>query len=110
MMVWGYITLERPAHIIELLRSIDSEDYIGLLGEFLNYREFADRSLHYLQDSVSIHTTPIVSEWARNTGISIITLPSKSPDLNIIENFWSHIKAELGRVSYTELRKKMTNG
>jgi len=53
-------------------------------------------SLHYLQDSASIHTTPIVSEWARNTGVSIITLPSKSPDLNIIDNIWSRVKAGLG--------------
>jgi len=80
-----------------LLGSIDSEDYVGLLDEFLNYREFADRSLHYLQDSASIHITLIVSEWARNTDASIITLPSKSPDLNIIYNIWSHIKAKLGQ-------------
>jgi len=67
-MVWGYITPEGPAHFVELLHSIHSEDYVSLLGEFLNYREFADGSLHYLQGSASIHTTPIVSEWARNTG------------------------------------------
>jgi len=66
MMVWGYITPEVPAHIVELLRSIDSEDYVGLLDEFLNSREFTDRLLHYIQDSASIHTTSIVSEWARN--------------------------------------------
>jgi len=100
MMVWSYNTLEGPAHIVELLRSIDSEDYVGLLDEFLNYREFAHRLLHYLQGYASIHTTPIVSEWVMNMVVSIITLPSKSPDLNIIENISSHIKAELGRVSY----------
>jgi len=99
-MVWGYITPEGHAHLVELLRSIHSEDYVGLLDEFLNYREFADISLYYLQDSASINTTPIVSEWARNMSVSIITLPSKSPDLNMIESIWSHIKAELGRVSY----------
>jgi len=36
MMVRGYITPEGPAHIVELLRSIKSEDYVGLLDEFLN--------------------------------------------------------------------------
>jgi len=59
MMVWGYITPEGPAHIAELLLSIDSKDYVDILDEFLNYREFADRSLHYLQISTSILTTPI---------------------------------------------------
>jgi len=100
MMVWGYITPEGPAHVVELLPSINSEDYVGLLAEFLNYREFTDGTLHYFQDSASIHTTPLVSQWAQNTGVPITTLPSKSPDLNIIENIWSHIKAELGLVSY----------
>jgi len=79
-MVWGYITPEGSAHIIELLRLIDSENYVGILDEFLNYRKFADRSLHYLEDSASIHTTPIVSEWARNTSASIIThYPQRVP-------------------------------
>jgi len=36
MMVRGYITPEGPALIVELLRSIKSEDYVGLLDEFLN--------------------------------------------------------------------------
>jgi len=62
MIVWAYITHEGPAHIVELLISIHSGDYVGLLDDFLNNREFADRSLHYLQESASILTTPIVSE------------------------------------------------
>jgi len=61
MMVWGYITPEGPAHIVELLRSIHSENFVDLLDEFLNDRKFADGSLHYLQDSASIHTTLIIS-------------------------------------------------
>jgi len=106
-MVWGHIIHEGPAHIVELLRSIHMEHDVGLLDEFLNYREFVERSLHYLQDSASIHTTLIVSEWARNMGVSIITLPLKSPNLNIMENIWSHIKAVFGQC-LTELRTEMT--
>jgi len=34
---------------------------VGPLDESQNYREFSDRSLHYLQDSASIHATLIVS-------------------------------------------------
>jgi len=82
---------------------------VGPLDKFLNYREFADGSLHYFQDSASIHTTPIVSKWAMNTDVLILTLPPKSPDLNIIENIWSYIKQSLAKC-LTELRTEMTYG
>ena len=39
-----------------------------------------------------MHTAQIVNNWFCNNEVEVLEWPSRSPDLNIIENAWSLIK------------------
>jgi hypothetical protein len=50
----------------------------------------------FIQDRSSIHTTRMCQEWFNdNMGQNNIFLPSKSPDMNIIEHIWYLMKKKL---------------
>jgi transposase len=57
----------------------------------------------YQDDNAPPHRARITAEWFEKYGITRLPWPSKSPDINIIEDVWSHIKYHLrGRIFETE--------
>ncbi|KAG2215780.1 hypothetical protein INT45_001783 [Circinella minor] len=72
----------RAEHYIEFL-----EVLMGVLKE----NRIDGRTL--IMDNASIHKTPKVLEAVRKQGFEILYLPPYSPFLNLIEEFWSKLKA-----------------
>jgi transposase len=51
--------------------------------------------LIFMQDNASIHTSRAVRQWFRDMGIPLLDWPPYSPDLNLIEQVWFHLKKKV---------------
>ena len=67
-----------------------SSNYLGLLSNFavpIIQRRFGDDFI-FQQDNCSIHTSKVIKTFFMDSEIKLLDWPSKSPDLNIVENIW----------------------
>jgi len=73
--------------------NMNSDGYIRLLSESavpmikLNYGE----NWCFQEDNSSVHKSKKVKEFMRNSSISVLEWPARSPDLNIVEDCWKTI-------------------
>lgn len=68
-----------------------SSDYLALMNENVipwMAEKFPDGKYHYLQDNCSVHKAKVVMDNFNQKNISLLDWPARSPDLNIIENWW----------------------
>jgi hypothetical protein len=72
----------------------------------------------YLQqdnDPTHRQAPKIVKEWSQSHGLNVQVLPDwppLSPDLNLIENFWSHVQARVdakGCQTFSEFKNAVTS-
>ena len=58
------------------------------------HTDLSDNTL-FQQDSAPAQKACIVTDWFKIEGIGFLTLPSNSPDLNVIENCWNLTKQKV---------------
>ena len=49
----------------------------------------------FVQDNTSVHTANDTKDFFEENLVKVFQRPSNSPDLNIMEGFWSYVKSEL---------------
>ena len=64
--------------------------YINLIKEQINNHAERISGPDYIlqQDNAPVHTSRLVQSHFNENNISILAWPARSPELNIIENFW----------------------
>jgi len=72
---------------------ITSIEICNLLREIV--REYSGKPIYIILDNASYQKAEIVQELAAQLGISLVYIPSYSPNLNLIERFWKFAKSKL---------------
>ena len=104
-MTWGCFVGNKLGPIVFVNGSIKSDKYVGILNDyFLPYLDaltndgITDITLQ--QDNARPHTSQITKNFlstamAQHGFIVMDDWPPYSPDMNLIENLWAHLKREL---------------
>lgn len=88
---WGWISIHGTGILWEIEGNLNSNSYINILNDvFLPSADtiFPNRNFVFQQDNCPIHTANTVKTWFRQNNFNVLDFPSRSPDLNIIENVW----------------------
>ncbi|GFX08012.1 transposable element Tc1 transposase [Trichonephila clavipes] len=97
VMVWGCMAASGVGKLVFIDRIMHKMADLNILQN--NLKESAVKLGHTLgsnfifqQDNEPKHTAFVVKEWLLYHCRNILNTPPQSPDLNVIENLWSHLE------------------
>jgi len=64
--------------------------------------EYAGKPIHIILDNARYQKCSIVADVAEQLGISLVFIPPYSPNLNLIERLWKHVKLKLRTKYYDD--------
>ena len=95
--MWGWIHLYGVGELAQIEGRFKAEQYLEILEEVMlpSVRAIAlpyPETIVFMQDNCSIHTAKIVKKWfEEQRNLELMPWPSRSCDLNPIENVWGNI-------------------
>jgi len=101
VMVWASIAITMPGTIHFIKGKLLEKGYRDLLRDVMlpNARQLLGRNFYFLDDNDPKHGVPrgslVVKNFIRANLIRRMNFPPQSPDLNLIENFWSKLKLQV---------------
>ena len=106
-MVWSCFIGDKLGPLVFVDGVINQQVYIGILEQYFLPFLIALRSEHpnipleFVHDNATPHTAVKTQNWlnhiVKQYNLTIMQWPPNSPDMNLIEQLWAHIKHELYR-------------
>lgn len=98
--LWGCFCWDGPGFATKIEDTVRKEVYVEILeDELLQSLDYYGKEVGdiiFQQDNAPAHNAKMTMDWLQDHGFEVLDWPSRSPDINPIENLWSHIKRKLG--------------
>ncbi|CAM4753444.1 unnamed protein product [Rotaria magnacalcarata] len=106
--IWSYITYNDLKPLVFFNGRLYSDKYIEILENnlpnvFEKFSSEQSKKFLYQQDNARPHTSAKTSKYFKKKHIKLIPWPTRSPDLNIIENIWSIVDQKLLKYSISNM-------